>query len=308
MQTMKCVYGPVPSRRLGNSLGISPIPRKTCNYSCVYCQLGRTNHLINKRSMFFLPDDIIGEFEEVINKGINFDVVTIVGEGEPTLYMGLGRLIFLIKKATEKPVAVITNGALLGDPEVRAELSYADIVLPSLDAYDEASFRKINRPYGLLDFAGVYQGLREFSHSYAGHLWLETMLVAGLNDHPEAIEAIQRLLQDVLYDRLYINAPVRPPAEAGVAAPEPAVIEYAAGILGGSAINVLESSGFCSLIEDHYDAIMSIIKRHPMNQHEIKAFLESRGCEEPDEIKERMHRDESIRAIEYMGYITYRLK
>jgi len=147
MNNMKYVYGPVPSRRLGISLGISPIPKKTCNYSCIYCQLGRTDIMTNTRKMFFPVQKIMSEFNEVLKKRIFFDVITIVGEGEPTLYLGLGELISEIKGKTDKPVALITNGALLYDRDLRREAAKADIVLPTLDAYDEASFRKINRPF-----------------------------------------------------------------------------------------------------------------------------------------------------------------
>lgn len=139
---MKYVYGPVPSRRLGISLGISPIPKKTCNYSCIYCQLGRTNPLINERTMFFPIDDIIFEFEQIQKSNIKYDVITIVGEGEPTLYLGLGGLISAIKQRTEIPVAVITNGALFYDSEVRKELYSADIVLPTFDAYNQKNVKR----------------------------------------------------------------------------------------------------------------------------------------------------------------------
>ncbi len=162
MKEMKYIYGPVPSRRLGISLGISPIPKKTCNYSCIYCQLGRTDHMTNMRQMFFSVEEIMDEFDEFLKESIKFDVVTIVGEGEPTLYLGLGELISEIQKRTDKPVAVITNGALFYDPNLRSELYNADIVLPTLDAYDDESFRKINRPHSTIDFEKVSYGLKTF--------------------------------------------------------------------------------------------------------------------------------------------------
>jgi len=182
MNDFEYVYGPVPSRRLGMSLGISPIPKKTCNYSCVYCQLGRTDKLTNERKMFFKIEEIMAELEKTLTSGVEFDVVTIVGEGEPTLYLGLGELIHKTKLITKKPVAVITNGSLLYDSALQFELESADIVLPSLDAYDEASFRKVNRPHGKLHFDEVYEGLKDFSLKYSGQLWVEIMLILGLYD------------------------------------------------------------------------------------------------------------------------------
>lgn len=144
---LQYVYGPVPSRRLGLSLGISPIPQKTCNYSCIYCQLGRTSRLTNTRQWFFPLPDIVQELQWVLRRRLTCDAVTIVGEGEPTLYAGLGRLIDAVHAVVDKPVAVITNGALLFEPQLQAELARADIVLPTLDAYNEALFRKIHRPH-----------------------------------------------------------------------------------------------------------------------------------------------------------------
>lgn len=278
MKEMKYVYGPVPSRRLGISLGISPIPKKTCNYSCVYCQLGRTNHMTNERQMFFDVSDIMEEFDLFLKSDVRFDVVTIVGEGEPTLYAGLGELIEQIKKRTEKPVAVITNGALFHDSKLREELYHADIVSPTLDAFDEASFKKINRPHGELNFQNLKDGLVLFSHEYKGQLWIEIMLIEGVNDDIDSLKKYAEMLKDIKYDKLYINTPVRPPAEANVKAISSQTMALAVSTLGGISIDLLESEGFHSEISDHFEAILSIIKRHPMNQFEIEGFLKSRGC------------------------------
>lgn len=308
MNNMKYVYGPVPSRRLGISLGISPIPKKTCNYSCIYCQLGRTDIMTNTRKMFFPVQKIMSEFNEVLKKRIFFDVVTIVGEGEPTLYLGLGELIDEIKRRTDKPVALITNGALLYDPDLRREAARADIVLPSMDAYDEASFRKINRPFGQISFESVNAGLIAFSEEYEGQLWLEIMLMAGINDDEESLSKYEQALKKIKYDRLYLNTPVRPPAEAGVEALSYEAMNKAAVRLGGISIDLLVSQGFHSEIEDDYEAILSIIKRHPMNQFEIRSFLESRNSQRIDWIMEMLGRDENISVLNYRGFNTYRLK
>ena len=158
MSGYKYLFGPVPSRRLGASLGVSPIPERTCNYSCVYCQLGRTLRMTNTRQEFFPLEEILAEFREYLQGSIPFDVVTVVGEGEPTLYSRLGELIAGLKKETDKPVAVITNGALLYDAEMRRELMEADIVLPSLDAVTEEQYRKIDRPMGSIGFAEMAEG------------------------------------------------------------------------------------------------------------------------------------------------------
>lgn len=308
MKEMKYVYGPVPSRRLGISLGISPIPKKTCNYSCIYCQLGRTNRMTNTRRMFFTVKEIIDEFDETLRKNVKFDVVTIVGEGEPSLYLGLGELISEIQKRTDKPVAVITNGALFYDADVRSELYHSDIVLPTLDAFDEESLKRINRPYGAIDFKMVHNGLKTFSEEYQGQLWIEIMLIDGINDDDESLRKYVEALKELHYDRLYINTPVRPPAEPYVKAIDSEKMSHAVDVLGGISIDLLHSQGFHSEIEDHHAAILSIIKRHPMNQFEIEGFLQSRRCGNIAEILKNLKNDNKVDTLNYKGYDTYRLK
>ncbi|MCD4712467.1 MAG: radical SAM protein [Clostridiales bacterium] len=308
MKTMKYVYGPVPSRRLGLSLGISPIPQKTCNYSCIYCQLGRTYPMINKREMFFEVSEIIKELELMLNSKVEFDVITIVGEGEPTLYAGLGKLIEEIKSRTDKPVAVITNGALMGQADVQRDLLGADIVLPSLDAVNATMFKKINRPHKDLIFEDVADGLIDFSKLFRGQLWMEIMLIKGLNDDVETLMQLKEILGRIQYDRLYLNTPVRPPAESDVEPVPHDVMERAVDVLHGISIDLLASEGFHSEIEDPEDAILSIIKRHPMNQHELESFLISRGCINIDTIMVELKENPNVIVKKYKGYETYGLK
>ncbi|EJO5346774.1 radical SAM protein [Clostridium botulinum] len=308
MNELKFVFGPVPSRRLGKSLGISAIPKKTCNYCCIYCQLGRTNKLSNNRMEFFGVSEIIDEFKNCLKKEIEFDVITLVGEGEPTLYLKMGDLISEIKKLTYKPVVVITNAALLYDENVQNELSKADIVLPSLDAYDEDTFRRINRPYGKLNFTDCYNGLVQFSNNYKGQLWLEIMLIDKFNDDINSILKFKSLIEKIKYDRLYINTPVRPPAEKEVRAISSESMSKVVEILKGISIENLVPSGFFSEIIDDYKAVLSIIRRHPMNQFEIISFLHSRECKNVNNILERLNEDDTVNHINYKGFITYRLK
>jgi wyosine [tRNA(Phe)-imidazoG37] synthetase (radical SAM superfamily) len=305
---MEYIYGPVPSRRLGISLGISPIPKKTCNYSCVYCQLGRTDKMTNKRRMFFAVEDIIKEFELILKENIYFDVITIVGEGEPTLYLGLGELILEMKKRTSKTIAIITNGALLYDPLVRKELSYADIVLPTLDAYDDSSFKTINRPIGSLTFNQVLEGLKVFSKEYQGLLWLEMMFIKDVNDDLASLNKYTKILDEITYDKLYINTPVRPPAEGYIKAVTSDKMSQIVTMLNGISIALLDSEGFYSDILDHYEAILSIIKRHPMNQYEISTFLATRKCNNIDELISLLKNDNIVEVVSYRNYNTFRLK
>ena len=308
MNDYRYLYGPVPSRRLGASLGVSPIPERTCNYSCVYCQLGRTTNMTNSRREFFPLEDILEEFHSYLSQGLPYDVVTIVGEGEPTLYSRLGELIHALKQATDKPVAVITNGALFADPQVRAELMEADIVLPSLDACTPEQYRQIDRPMGGIRFEDVAQGLRAFAREYTGQLWMEIMLVDGMNDDPDSIRAFQQFLADLPHDRVYVNTPVRPPAEGFVHTSSPEAIDAAVRALGGISIDRLTSGSFYSEVEDPYQAILSIAKRHPMNQFEVASFLEIRGIADPGEMLRRLESDPGITVVPYKGITTYRVK
>lgn len=308
METMKYIFGPVPSRRLGNSLGISPIPRKTCNYSCIYCQLGRTDKMIGDRREFFKLEEIIKEFKIYLKDSHKFDVITIVGEGEPTLYSKLGDLIKEIKNFTDKPVAVITNGALLHDSKVREELYEADIVLPSLDGYNQEIAKKIDRPLGTIKFEDELNGLIKFSHEYKGQLWLEIMLIDGINCDKKSIALFKELLKQIKYDRVYLNTPVRPPAEDYVKTVSKEDMEYAVHELGGISIDMLSSGSFFSEIADNYEAILSIIRRHPMNQFEVESFMNSRKEENIKNIFMKLENDSKINVIDYKGIKTYRLK
>ena len=307
-ESIKYLFGPIPSRRLGRSLGVSPIPEQTCNYTCVYCQLGRTTHMTNKRQNFFPCEEILEEFRRYTQKEQNFDVVTVVGEGEPTLYEDLGRLLIGLKELTDKPVAVITNGALLYDKKVREDLCHADIVLPSMDAVDEEMFHKIDRPYGRIKFDQVCQGLIDFSKEYQGELYLEIMLLEGLNCDDESLDKFARMLKEIRYDRVYVNTAVRPPAEDNVVPADKETMERAAARLGAISIDTLTSGSFISETEDPMEAVVSICRRHPMNQFEIQSFLDSRNVENSQEFFERLNKNPSLTVVHYKGISTYRYK
>lgn len=308
MKKLNCIFGPIPSRRLGRSLGVSPIPNKTCNYSCIYCQLGKTTHMTNSKKEFFPVEQIIKEFKEYIKNSDAFDIVTIVGEGEPTLYLKLKELILEIKKICDKPVAVITNGSLLTDKDVYDALLNADIVLPSIDAYNEEIYKKIDRPYGYLNFTDELKALERFSKEYKGKLWLEIMLVKGVNSSKKDIDNFLGLLKNIIYDIIYINTPVRPPAESYVEVTTDEEIDYAVKVLNGISIDKLTSGNFFSEIEDNYQAILNIIKRHPMNQFEIESFLTSRNEKDILGVFKKLQEDNNVNHIDYKGITTYRIK
>ena len=246
---MKYVFGPVPSRRLGKSLGIDPIPLKTCNWNCVYCQLGRTKPLKNVRSEFFPRKDILSEVKQTLESSDpgNIDWVTFVGSGETTLHAGIGWMVRQVKSLTSIPVAVITNGSLLYQPEMRFELLAADAVLPSLDAGNSMLYRKINRPHPQVSFTRLIDGLVAFRKEYQGRLWLEIMLVHGLNDSLSALNDIAALLKEIRPDEIDILQPDRPPAETWVQLPDEESFLRAQAILGDKARAVHATEGIFEL-------------------------------------------------------------
>jgi wyosine [tRNA(Phe)-imidazoG37] synthetase (radical SAM superfamily) len=215
MAAPRFVYGPVASRRLGFSLGVDIIPFKTCTLDCVYCQLGSTGRATVRRRSWFPPEAILAQIKEAIDSGQRIDVITFSGSGEPTLSRDLGFLIRSIKKMTGIPVAVLTNGTLLGRRDVRRDLAAADIVGPSLDAVPAALFRRVNRPHASLENRKVIDGLVRFRDEFAGEIRLEIMLVKGVNDSPAAIEAVKKALVRIRPDRIELNTVVRPPADRG---------------------------------------------------------------------------------------------
>ncbi|MCD6159133.1 MAG: radical SAM protein [Kosmotoga sp.] len=306
---MKHVYGVVPSRRLGRSLGICPIPFKTCNYSCIYCQLGKTTRMTNSRYTFYSPEEILNEAENFIKKygEKSFDVVTIVGEGEPTLYTPLDKIVEGIRKLTHKPLVLITNGSLLYNTSVRKEVSGFDIVMPTLDAWDEASFRKINRPFGKLSYKEVLKGIVDFSREFNGEIWLEVMLVKDYNDSIEALNFLKERIETISPERVYINVPVRPPAEKGVEIPEKSRIDYARRLLGATSIENLPVSNFLSSESDAIKAVIEIIKRHPMSKDDIKEFLLSEFNEQALEKFFSLASEKyNIEKCSYHGKVFYR--
>lgn len=274
---MNYVFGPVPSRRLGQSLGIDTILLKTCNWNCVYCQLGRTVPSINVRCEYVPAEEILLEAEQVLKSHMNgeIDWVTFVGSGEPTLHVRIGWLIRQIKTMTDKPIAVITNGSLLYLPEVRDELMVADAILPTLDAGTAMLYRKINRPHPQATFERLVDGLIAFREEYRGKLWVEVMLVRGLNDTPQALEDIAQILQRVKPDAVHINLPTRPPAETWAQPTDDEGLMRAISILGNAAEVVHPAEGGFDLSghENVMDAIIGIITRHPMRQDELKRTL-----------------------------------
>ena len=281
------VFGPVPSRRLGRSLGIDPVPLKTCNWNCVYCQLGRSVPVTNERKDYWPPGQIVAEVRRVLQTRSEreIDWVTFLASGEPTLHASLGRMIRDVKAITQIPVAVITNGALLYRPDVQEDLMAADAVLPSLDAGTAALYRAINRPHPECTFDRLVNGLLEFRRAYQGKMWVEVMVVKGLNDTEEALRDLAGLFHKLQPDQVHLTTPVRPPAEPWVEPPDEQGMQRARSFLRewvqpeGPGAGIVKLSG----IESLPDALVAVVSRHPMTEAELLRLL-------PDRSREEVHR------------------
>jgi wyosine [tRNA(Phe)-imidazoG37] synthetase (radical SAM superfamily) len=206
---MGYLFGPVLSRRLGLSMGVDLLKYKTCNLDCVYCELGRTACKTSCRDRFVPRQKVLKEIE--LRRGEPFDHLTFAGSGEPTLSLDLGEIVAQARKIVDSPVAVITNSTLLSSPSVRKEVASADIVLPSLDAVSQKAFLAVNRPASGLTAAEMIAGLKDFRKEFSGEIWLEVMLVKGMND--EEAEEIARAAESTHPDRIQLNTVVRTPAE-----------------------------------------------------------------------------------------------
>ncbi|MBN2565675.1 MAG: radical SAM protein, partial [Candidatus Eisenbacteria bacterium] len=229
-------FGPVPSRRLGKSLGVNNIPPKTCSYACVYCQVGRTTHARVERSEFYDPEELAAEIREKVERarriGEPIDYITFVPDGEPTLDLHLGREIELLRPLGVK-IAVISNASLIRRPDVREELALADWVSLKVDSADEEHWLKINRPVRTLSLAGIFEAMIRFAKDYDGDLVTETMLVRGLNDDEDELEGIAGFLSILTPGVAYLSVPTRPPVEPWVEIPDIETINRAYHILSG---------------------------------------------------------------------------
>jgi wyosine [tRNA(Phe)-imidazoG37] synthetase (radical SAM superfamily) len=233
------IYGPVPSRRFGLSLGVDVVPHKTCTYDCMYCQIGPTDRLTAEASRFYPVDEILADVAEALEDGPAPDVVTLAGSGEPTLYAELGPLIDGLHALARIPVLLITNGSLLWRPDVASAARKAEILAPSLDAGDAAMFARVNRPVAGIAFERMMEGLRVALAAHPGEVRLEVMLVRDVNDGDESLRAMNAILKTLRFDRIDLNTPVRPPVpERGALPCDEETLARAVAIFGPKAVPI----------------------------------------------------------------------
>jgi len=261
----------VPSRRLGRSLGIDIVPFKVCTLDCIYCQLGKTTEKIVERKEYVSVEAVLTELKEKLAEGLGADYITISGSGEPTLHCRLGELIDGIKKITDIPVAVLTNGTLLYKKDVRADCAKADVVLPSLDAGDEEGFRKINRPHRDISIKNLISGLCTFRDQFTGQIWLEVFLIDGLNTGSGQIAKIKTAIERIRPDKVQLNTAVRPTAEPTVKRLSAEQLDSIAGRLGKNCEVVADFSLAHSAValEAKAENVLSMLKRRPCSLDDI---------------------------------------
>ncbi len=281
------IFGPVPSRRLGFSLGVDTIPFKTCSLNCIYCQLGRTINKTIQRKEYIAADDILREIEEVLREGKRIDYITFSGSGEPTLNSEIRRMISRIKELTSIPLAILTNGTLLYQPRLREDLMEADLVIPSLDTVTQEIFEMVNRPHPSLKIEKVITGIDSFSQEFNGKVWLEIMVVKGINDSLEEIEKAAQVIKQMNLEKIQLNTVVRPPAE-----------EFARSLTAEDLKNIKTVLGKkCEIIAEFKRAtqkaykrdvekrILGMVKRRPVTLVDISHSL-------------GLHRNEIIKYVE----------
>jgi len=268
-------YGPVPSRRLGFSLGIDIVPFKTCSLNCIYCQLGSTPKKTIHRKEYLSPSEILSQIKKKLSSGQRIDYITFSGSGEPTLNKIMGKIIKEIKKTTSIPVAVLTNSTLLSLKSTREALMDADRVVPSLDAATQETFVKVNRPHPSLNIEEIIEGLRKFSKEFKGSIWLEIMLVKGVNDSPSHIRKLKEAIAKIKPEKVQLNTVIRPPAEKNARPLSPKELEKIKNILGENCEIIVESyrEAQKSTPENFEGAILSIIRRRPVTLADICVFL-----------------------------------
>jgi wyosine [tRNA(Phe)-imidazoG37] synthetase (radical SAM superfamily) len=291
---VSCVFGPVPSRRLGRSLGVDLIPFKTCSYDCIYCQLGRTTRKTVERTEWIPLETVMEDLKPKL--ALKPDWITLSGSGEPTLYSRLDELIDGIHALTDVPVAVLTNGSLLWQPEVRKQLMKADLVIPSLDGGDPETFQTINRPASEISFETMLEGLIVFRQEFKNPYWLEILLLEGINAAGEPLEHLIRCAQEIAPDRIQLNTATRPPAEESAHQVDQARLHEIAARFSPAAEVIADYRGVHAQtdFQTRKDSVLELLSRRPCTTEDIAAGL-------------GIHRNEAVKYIEELvsgGQVT----
>ena len=302
---MSYVFGPVPSRRLGLSLGVDLIPAKTCTFDCLYCQLGRTLCKTLSRKPYVPVDDVVMEIQRKLLDTVP-DVITLAGSGEPTLHSEIDQVIDSIKQMTDIKVVVLTNGSLLWLEEVRERILKADIIVPTLSSALDHTFQMIHRPHEGLDLASIVDGLKMFRQDYSGQLFLELMFLAGINDTDQEVEGLKTLIGQISPEKIHLNTVVRPPADSRAIALDRERLEDIKEKVGEKAELVAENSvtGRGRKENSLFSTVLDMIRRRPLRPSDIAVALRL-SATEVDELVTGLLIKGYIRKQEHAGEIYY---
>jgi wyosine [tRNA(Phe)-imidazoG37] synthetase (radical SAM superfamily) len=300
------VFGPVPSRRLGFSLGVDIIPRKYCNFDCIYCQIGKTTHKNVTRKKFFEVEEVVKEIVDTIQFAEKVDFVTFSGSGEPTLNENLGAMIKEVKKSVNTPIAVITNSSSLGIEEVRNDLFNADVVLPSLDAASDEVFKSINRPQANLELTFIIEGIKSLKKDYKGRIWLEIMLIKGVNDTPDELQKLRFILNDLKVDKIHLNTVTRPPSEKNAGPLNRKELEKIKIFFGDNCeiVSSFEKNGVHKEQEGWARTLVDILKRRSLTIQDIIRITGTSSFRIHEEL-DAMEKKGSIKAYRLGNDIYY---
>jgi len=306
---MKHLYGPVPSRRLGVSLGIDPIPKKVCTLDCVYCEVDKTSMKTLERKEYVSADAILAELREYLSHDhVSLDFIAFSGSGEPTLNSKLGYMIKEIKKISNIPIAVITNGTLLWRQDVREELLPADLVMPSLDAASEEIFTKVNHPAKGLTLEMVLDGLVKFRRDYSGPIWLEILIVKNVNDKEDEYYRLAEAVKKINPDRVQLNTVVRPPGFGNAQPVNKAELQKLQQIIGPKAeiIAIFNRQTNKAYREDIEDSLIELLTIRACT---IDEMVESMGIHRDELLKylELFQEDGRLQKIQFEGKTYYKI-
>jgi wyosine [tRNA(Phe)-imidazoG37] synthetase (radical SAM superfamily) len=305
------LFGPVPSRRLGMSLGVDLVPMKTCTLNCIYCECGRTSHLTSKRKEYVSFEAVREELSHYLTHHPRPDYITFSGSGEPTLNLQIGEIIrFLKDQVPDVPVSVLTNSTLLSKKQVRSDIKNAAVVIPSLDAATEKIFNKINRPFPQFHIDKIIEGLIQFRKEYSGKIWLEVFIIPGMNDTLTELNALKQVIDKIKPNQVHLNTLDRPGPVSTIRSATREELEYVLNVFQmENAAIVADPSRHKTLFayrKDTADAILGTIARRPCTVKDLSEIL-GLPVKEVDTYLKSLETDEKIKAEKQKRGLFYQL-